>query len=123
SRKLLPRWRGRFDVEPAFVEPRRELVPATIATITPKPAAWGGRRWYRYDIEVDGTHNYLVDGVVVHNSPETTSGGRALKFYASVRIDIPPIDPLKQAHVLIAPRLKAKAANNKVTPPSRIADI
>ena len=38
------------------------------------------------------THNYFVDGVMVHNSPETTPGGRALKFYSSVRLDIRRIE-------------------------------
>ena len=35
----------------------------------------------RFDIEVEGSHNYFVDGVMVHNFSETTSGGKALKFY------------------------------------------
>ena len=43
---------------------------------------------HKFDIEVEGNHNYFVDGVMVHNSPETTTGGNALKFYASVRLDI-----------------------------------
>ncbi|HEX3491488.1 MAG TPA: hypothetical protein VHU92_19220, partial [Streptosporangiaceae bacterium] len=49
----------------------------------------------RFDIEVEGGHNYFVDGVMVHNSPETTPGGRALKFYASVRLDIRKIENIK----------------------------
>ena len=50
---------------------------------------------HRFDIEVAGTHNYFVDGVMVHNSPETTTGGKALKFYASVRLDVRRIETLK----------------------------
>ena len=42
---------------------------------------------HRFDLEVEGSHNYFVDGVMVHNSPETTTGGKALKFYASIRLD------------------------------------
>jgi len=89
--KLLPQHRGRFAVQPEFTEPVHRLVPAAIADIHRKPPTWNGRRRYRYDLEVEGTHNYLVDGVVVHNSPETTSVGNALMFYASIRLDILPI--------------------------------
>ena len=121
--KLLPKYRGRFDVTPQFTKPELRLVPAAISSIRPKPPWWGGRRMYRYDIEVEGTHNYLVDSVVAHNSPETTSGGRALKFYASVRIDIRPIEPIKQGDVVIVRRVKVKVVKNKVAPPFRIAEI
>src|SRR5207245_8852188 len=93
--KLLPRYHGRFAVIPEFKKPERRLVPAVIAEIHPKSPSTSHRRRYRYDIEVDGTHNYLVDGVVAHNSPEVTSGGRALKFYASVRLDVRRIEPIK----------------------------
>src|SRR5437870_12369329 len=56
-------------------------------------------------------------------NPETTSGGRALKFYASIRIDIRPIEPIKQGDVVIGPRVKVKGVKNKVAPPFRIAEI
>jgi recombination protein RecA len=121
--KLLPLYRGRFSVEPQFVEPSRQLVPAAIASIHPKPPTWNGRRRYRYDLEIDGTHNYLVDGVVVHNSPETTSGGKALKFYASIRLDIRPIEPIKNGTDIIGRRVRVKVVKNKVSPPFRIAEL
>ena len=73
--KLLPRFRGRFAVEPVFAASRHELVPMPIVKIGPKPQS---RNTHRFDIEVEGSHNYFVDGVMVHNSPETTPGGRAL---------------------------------------------
>jgi recombination protein RecA len=121
--KLLPRYRGRFDVTPEFSEPQLRLVPSAIREIRPKPAAWGRRKSYRYDIEVEGAHNYLVDGVVVHNSPETTTGGRALKFYASVRLDVRPIEPIKQGTDVIGRRVKVKVVKNKVAPPFKIAEL
>jgi recombination protein RecA len=121
--KLLPQYRGRFAVEPQFVEPERRLVPAAIASIRPKPPTGNGRRRYRYDLEVEGTHNYLVDGVVVHNSPETTSGGKALKFYASIRLDIRPIEPIKSGTDIIGRRVRVKVVKNKVSPPFRIAEL
>ncbi|MEK7862788.1 MAG: recombinase RecA, partial [Chloroflexota bacterium] len=121
--KLLPQYRGRFDVQPEFVEPVRKLVPAVIADIHAKPPASNGRRRYRYDLEVKGTHNYLVDGVVVHNSPEVTSGGKALKFYASIRLDIRPIEPIKNGTEIIGRRVKVKVVKNKVSPPFRIAEL
>ena len=121
--KLLPRFRGRFDVTPQFTEPELRLVPAAISEIRPKPAGKHGRRMYRYDIEVEGTHNYLVDGVVVHNSPETTTGGRALKLYASVRLDVRPIEPIKVGTDVIGRRIKVKVVKNKVAPPFKIAEL
>jgi recombination protein RecA len=78
---------------------------------------------HRFDIEVEGNHTYLVDGVVVHNSPETTAGGRALKFYASVRLDIRRIATLKEAEVAIGNRTKVKVVKNKVAAPFREAEF
>jgi len=121
--KLLPQYRGRFAVTPEFTEPEHRLVPAAIASIRAKGPIWRGRRRYRYDLEVEGTHNYLVDGVVVHNSPETTSGGKALKFYASIRLDIRPIEPIKNGTEIIGRRVRVKVVKNKVSPPFRIAEL
>jgi len=111
-------------VTPNFVEPERRLVPGVVASITkPNVTKWTTKHPYRYDIQVEGTHNYLVDGVVVHNSPETTTGGRALKFYASVRLDIRPIEPIKQGTEVIGRRVKVKVVKNKVAPPFKIAEL
>ena len=90
--KLLPRFRGQFKVEPQFVEPTMQLMPARVMEIESKTDY---PIMSRYDIEVEGSHNYFVDGVMVHNSPETTTGGKALKFYASVRLDVRRIETLK----------------------------
>ena len=74
---------------------------------------------HRFDIEVGGTHNYFVDGVMVHNSPETTPGGRALKFYSSVRLDIRRIESIKDGAEIVGNRTRVKVVKNKVAPPFR----
>jgi recombination protein RecA len=77
----------------------------------------------RYDLEVEGNHTYLANGVVVHNSPETTPGGRALKFYASVRLDIRRIETLKDGVEAYGNRVRVKVAKNKVAPPFKQAEF
>ena len=114
--KLLPRFRGRFSVTPEFVPARRELVPVPVISIQRKPPT---RSMHRFDIEVEGSHTYLADGVVVHNSPETTTGGRALKFYSSVRLDVRKIENLKDGTEVVGSRTRVKVVKNKVAPPFR----
>ena len=117
--KLLPRFRGQFRVEPEFVSAEMRLVPARILDIHVKPPT---RSMNRFDIEVEGSHNYFVDGVMVHNSPETTSGGRALKFYASVRLDVRRIETLKDGTEAVGSRTRIKVVKNKCSPPFKVAE-
>ena len=77
----------------------------------------------RFDIEVEGNHNYFVDGVMVHNSPETTTGGKALKFYASVRLDVRRIETLKDGTEAVGNRTRVKVVKNKVSPPFKQAEF
>ncbi len=125
--KLHPTLRGRFDWQPDLSDAHLNgsrlaarsylrSVPVRVTRIYRKPPT---RSTHRFDLEVEGNHTYLVDGVVVHNSPETTSGGRALKFYASVRMEIRRTETLKSGDQAIGQRVRIKVVKNKLAAPFR----
>jgi recombination protein RecA len=126
--KLHPSQRGRFAWQPDTLaagesrESRQTLqtVAAKVLKVYCKPPT---RSMQRFDIEIEGNHTYLADGVVVHNSPETTTGGRALKFYSSIRLDIRRQDTIKNGTEAVGVRTKVKVVKNKLSPPFREAEF
>ncbi len=77
----------------------------------------------RFDISVADNHNYFVDGCLVSNSPETTPGGKALKFYTSVRLDIRRIAQIKKGDEVVGGRHRVKVVKNKVAAPFRTTEF
>jgi recombination protein RecA len=134
--KLHPDLRGRFawDAPPAGdfrtdLASRSTLRPVGMRVLrkyrkpAPPPQHERPSKRRRYDLQIEGNHTYLVDHVVVHNSPETQPGGRALKFYASQRLDIRRIETLKEGTEAVGNRVRVKVVKNKVAAPFRQAEF
>ncbi len=130
--KLHPNFRGQFawhpegeiaDLRTGLAE-RTSLRPTAMKVLRKYRKPRGERcETHRYDLQVEGNHTYLVDHVVVHNSPETQPGGRALKFYSSQRLDIRRIETLKEGTEAVGNRVRVKVVKNKVAAPFRQAEF
>ena len=130
--KLHPSFRGRFRWHPdtsdahlngTRLASRTSLRPVPMKVLRKFRKPPGSRKGDRFDLQIEGNHTYLVDHVVVHNSPETQPGGRALKFYSSQRLDIRRIETLKDGTEAVGNRVKVKVVKNKVAAPFRIAEF
>jgi recombination protein RecA len=118
--KMLPRYRRPLAITPKFDESRQFALAVPIVRIADKPKKRGMNR---FDIRVRGHHNFLADGIIVHNSPETTTGGKALKFYTSVRLDIRRIAQIKKGDEVVGGRHRVKVVKNKVAAPFRTTEF
>ncbi len=126
--KLHPDVRGRFAWDaPAPGDFRTDLAsrtslrPVGMRVVRKYPVAPQNPK--RFDLQIEDNHSYIAGGVVVHNSPETQPGGRALKFYSSQRLDIRRIETLKDGTEAVGNKVRVKVVKNKVAAPFRQAEF
>ncbi len=118
--KLPEKYRGRYhQTDPQQSKQSQILRPMIIKEIRTRTPYHDGQRIsrQRFDISVADNHNYFADGCLVSNSPETTPGGKALKFYTSVRMDIRRIAQIKKGEEVVGSRTRVKVVKNKVAAP------
>jgi recombination protein RecA len=130
--KLHPSYRGRFEWHPdtsdahlngTRLASRTKLRAVSMRVLRKYRKPPTPRKRDRFDLQIEGNHTYLVDHVVVHNSPETQPGGRALKFYSSQRLDLRRIETLKEGTEAVGNRVRVKVVKNKVAAPFRQAEF
>jgi recombination protein RecA len=116
--KIHPSMRGRFNVanSVSYLTPMLQPIETTVTKVEPAKVTKSKKR---FDLTVEDSHTYFVDGIAVHNSPETTTGGKALKFYASVRLDVRRKDVIGDKTSPIGHQLKVKSVKNKMAAPMR----
>jgi recombination protein RecA len=122
--KIHPSLRGQFKGLPEerdlYIEPCKTLISTTVTKVeTAKPT----RSMQKFDLSVADNQTYFVDGIAVHNSPETTTGGKALRFYASVRLDVRRTGTNKDGEEAVSNKTRIRGAKNKVGKPFREAEI
>ncbi len=124
--KLPEEFRGQYHQSAAQQSASSQLLrPMRIKEIRTRIPYQDGQRIskQRFDIAVANNHNYFVDGCLVSNSPETTPGGKALKFYTSVRLDIRRIAQIKKGDEVVGGRHRVKVVKNKVAAPFRTTEF
>ncbi|MBK1725438.1 recombinase RecA [Halorhodospira neutriphila] len=126
--KLPAEYRGRYhrrSGEEGPSETSPVLRPMRVKEIRTRVPYRDGQRISRrrFDISVADNHNYFVDGCLVSNSPETTTGGNALKFYSTVRLDIRRVGGIKKGDEVLGNETRVKVVKNKMAPPFKQADF
>ena len=124
--KLPIEYRGRYHQSESQQSKQSQVLrPMRIKEVRVRIPYQDGQRIsrQRFDISVADNHNYFVDGCLVSNSPETTPGGKALKFYSSVRIDIRRIAQIKKGEEVVGSRTRVKIVKNKTAAPFKQTDF
>lgn len=121
--KLSHHFRNKFNPpKHEFIE--SEWKPTPMKVLLKEISVKDSKYMNKFDIEIEDNHNYLVDGVSVHNSPETTTGGNALKFYASLRLKVSKSGGEKDRDgEFVSITSKILVDKNKVAPPKRKCEI